>query len=70
MCYNEQGQLSDLGQKIERQVSSYATKNVDEFVAELFVKILNGTSKEIDPGIMQLYTKVGGLIPLAREALS
>jgi hypothetical protein len=69
-CSSEQGQLSDLGQKIAGQISSYATKNAYEFVAEVFVKILNGTSREIDPDIMQLYIKMGGLIPLTGENLS
>jgi hypothetical protein len=52
-----------LWKKIEDQVSQYAVTNAAEFVAEVFVKIMNGSWKELDSEIMDLYDELYGPRP-------
>jgi hypothetical protein len=49
---------------IDEQVSSYALTGPGEFVAEVFVKIINGTWKNLDPRIVQLYNRLCGPWPV------
>jgi hypothetical protein len=55
---------SSLWKKIRDQVSSYAISSPYEFVAEVFVKVINGTWAELDPRIMALYGQLHGPRPV------
>jgi hypothetical protein len=57
---NDPTKLTPFGEKIKKQVSAYALTNVFEFVAEVFTKIMNGTSDKIDMDLMKAYREFYG----------
>jgi hypothetical protein len=59
-----------LEEKIKAQVSQYASTGMRRFVAEVFVKIFNGTSTELSGEIVDLYRSLGGPLIKARDVAS